>query len=53
MTAVMAILIGLCGVEVAKKVYMLIKMLGINIEGYTEKDFEELLSDPKFLKYMR
>ena len=53
MTAVMAILIGLCGVEVAKKVYMLIKMLGINIEGYTENDFEKLLQDERFRKYLR
>ena len=53
MTTAMAILIGLCGVEVAKKVYMLIKMLGINVEGWSESDFEELLQDPRFLKYMR
>ena len=53
MTTTMAILIGLCGVEVAKKVYMLIKMLGINVEGWSESDFEELLNDPRFKKYYR
>lgn len=53
MTTTMVILIGLCGVEVAKKVYMLIKMLGINVEGWSESDFEELLNDPRFKKYMR
>lgn len=53
MTTAMAILIGLCGVEVAKKVYMLIKMLGINVEGWSESDFEELLNDERFRKYYR
>lgn len=53
MTTTMVILIGLCGVEVAKKVYMLIKMLGINVEGWSESDFEELLNDPRFKKYYR
>ena len=53
MTPGMIILISLVGVEMAKKVYMLIKMLGINIEGWEQQDFEELLKDPKFQKYMR
>ena len=49
----LAILIGLVGYTMAVKVMAILKMLKVDTEGWTEKDFEELLSDPKFLKYMR
>ena len=52
MTAI-AILIGLCGYTVAMKIISLCKILGINIENYTEQDFEKLLQRPEFRKYMR
>ena len=52
MTAI-AILIGLVGYTVAMKIVSLCKILGINIENYTEQDFEELLKDKRFQKYMR
>lgn len=48
-----AILTIIVGAEMAKKVYMLIKMLGINIEGWEQQDFEELLQDERFRKYYR
>ena len=49
----MAILISLVGAVTAVKVWSLIKMLKIKVEGWEQKDFEELLQDPRFLKYMR
>ena len=49
----MAILIGLVGYTMAVKVMAILKMLKVDIEGWEQKDFEELLQDPKFLKYMR
>ena len=49
----MAILIALVGYTAAVKVMAILKMLKIDIEGWEQKDFEELLSDPRFLKYMR
>ena len=52
MTA-MAILIGLIGYCAATKVLAILKMLKVDIEGWEQKDFEELLSDPRFLKYYR
>jgi hypothetical protein len=52
MTAI-AILIGLCGYEMAVKLMMVIKMLGINVEGWTQQDFEKLLEKPEFKKYHR
>lgn len=49
-----AILTALLGIEMAKKVYMLIKILGINIEGWEQRDFEKLLKeDKRFYKYIR
>jgi hypothetical protein len=47
------ILIGLVGYEMAIKVMALIKMMKIKVEGWEQKDFEELLKDPRFRKYMR
>jgi hypothetical protein len=52
MTAI-AILSALVGLNVAVKIISLCKILGINIEGYSQQDFEKLLEDPKFRKYMR
>ena len=52
MTAI-AILIGLVGYTVAMKMVSLCKILGINIENYTEQDFLKLLERPEFRKYMR
>ena len=49
----MTILIGLIGYCSAVKVMAILKMLKVDIEGWEQKDFEELLSDPRFLKYMR
>ena len=31
----------------------ILKMFKVDIEGWEQKDFEELLSAPRFLKYMR
>jgi hypothetical protein len=53
MTKAMAILISLVGAVTAVKVWSLIKMFKIKVEGWEQKDFEELLQDPRFLKYMR
>ena len=53
MTRAIAILISLVGVATAIKVWTLIKMLNIKVEGWEQKDFEELLEDPRFRKYMR
>ena len=47
------ILTSLIGYNAAVKVCMLIKMLRIRVEGWEQKDFEELLKDPRFKKYMR
>ena len=48
-----AILTILIGYEMAVKVWAIIKMTGRKVEGWEQKDFEELLKDPKFRKYMR
>ena len=48
------ILTTLLGSQVALKVYTLIKILGLNVEGWSQQDFEELLkNDKRFKKYMR
>ena len=49
----MAILIGLVGYTMAVKVLAILKMLKVDLEGWEQKDFEEFLQDPKFLKYYR
>ena len=49
----LTILIGLVGYCSAVKVMAILKMLKVDIEGWEQKDFEELLNDPRFLKYMR
>lgn len=53
MTKAIAILIGLVGYTTAVKVLAIIKMMKIRIDNFDEKDFIELLNDPKFRKYMR
>ena len=53
MVKAIMILTGLIGYSAAVKVWALIKMLKIKVEGWEQKDFEELLKDPKFRKYMR
>ena len=53
MTKAIAILIGLVGYTTAVKVLTLIKIMKIRIDNFDEKDFIELLNDPKFRKYMR
>ena len=49
----LAILIGLVGYTTAVKVMAIIKMLKLKVDNFDEKDFMELLNDPKFRKYMR
>ena len=49
----LAILIGMVGYVTAVKVMAILKMLKVDTEGWNEKDFEELLRDPRFLKYYR
>lgn len=53
MTVAIAILSSLVGLNAAIKVYSLLKMLGIKVEGWEVQDYEELLKDKRFLKYMR
>jgi hypothetical protein len=53
MSKAIAILIGLVGYTTAAKIIALIKMMKIRIDNFEEKDFIELLNDPKFRKYMR
>ena len=53
MTKAIAILIGLVGYTTAVKVMAILKMMKIRIDNFDEKDFIELLNDPKFRKYMR
>ena len=53
MTTAIAILTSLVGYTVAIKIISLCKILGINIEGYSQQDFEKLLEDPRFRKYYR
>lgn len=47
------ILTSLIGYNAAVKVWALIKMMEIKVDGWEKKDFEELLKDPRFRKYMR
>ena len=53
MTKAIVILTTLISYEMAIKVWAIIKMMKIKVEGWEQKDFEELLKDPKFRKYMR
>ena len=47
------LLTSLVGFNVAIKIISLCKIFGIKIEDYNKQDFEELLKDPRFKKYMR
>lgn len=47
------ILVAMVGYNVAVKVWAIIKMMNLKVEGWEQKDFEELMKDPKFRKYMR
>lgn len=53
MVKALMILTALVGYTTAVKVWALIKMMKIKVEGWEQKDFEELLKDPRFRKYMR
>ena len=53
MLKAIAILTTLVGYVTAVKVWSIIKMLKIKVEGWEQKDYEELLKDPRFMKYMR
>lgn len=53
MATALAILTTLVGYNVAVKVYTLIKILGLRVDNYSVSDFEELLKDPRFRKYLR
>ena len=47
------LLTSLVGFNVAIKIISLCKIFGIKIEEYNKQDFEELLQDPRFKKYIR
>ena len=47
------LLTSLVGFNVAIKIISLCKIFGIKIEDYNKQDFEELLQDPRFKKYIR
>jgi hypothetical protein len=53
MTKAIAILISLVGVATAIKVWELIKMFNIKVDDWEQQDYEALLKDPRFLKYVR
>ena len=53
MTVAIAILSSLVGLNVAIKIYSLLKMFSIKVEGWEIQNYEELLKDKRFLKYMR
>lgn len=53
MTKAILILSTLVSYEMAVKVWMLIKMFKIRVDGWGPKEYEELLKDPRFRKYLR
>ena len=53
MIKALVILTALVGYTSAVKICSLIKMLKIKVDGWEKKDYEQLLEDPKFKKYMR
>lgn len=53
MAKAIMILTALVGYTTAVKVWAIIKMMKIKVEGWEVEDFEKLLEDPKFRKYMR
>ena len=52
MKAIM-ILAALVGYNVAVKIIAILKMMGMKVENMNQQDFEALLKDPRFRKYMR
>lgn len=52
MEKALLILIGLVGYTSAVKILAIMKMCKMKI-GENQKDYEELLKDPRFRKYMR
>ena len=53
MLKAIVILTALVGYTTAVKILAILKMMKIKVEGWEQKDFEELLQDPRFRKYMR
>lgn len=53
MLKAIVILTALVGYTAAVKILAILKMMKIKVEGWEQKDFEELLKDPRFRKYMR
>lgn len=53
MLKAIVILTALVGYNVAVKIFTILKMMGMKVENMEQKDFEELLKDPRFRKYMR
>ena len=57
MTSAIAVLAGLVGINVAVKVYSLMKMWGIKIDDMSEEEiietYNKLMEDKRFQKYMR
>lgn len=53
MMKALAILVGLVGYNLAVKVWAIIKMLKIKVEGWGEEEFKNLLNDPEFRKYLK
>ena len=49
----LTIIIGLLGYTVGVKIYAALKSLGIKVENLSQEEFEELLKDKRFQKYMR
>ena len=47
---ILTCLVGYCS---ATKIMAILKMLKVDVTNWEQKDFEELLKDPRFLKYMR
>lgn len=53
MTRALWILIGLLGVNAGIKMYQVLKIMQIDIDNMSKKDFEEILERPEFRKYYR
>ena len=47
------ILLSMLGYSIATKVWAYIKANKIDVEGWDKTDFEKLMEDPRFKKYMR
>lgn len=49
----LAVIIGLFGYTIGVKIYAALKAFGIKVEDLSKEEFEELLKDKRFQKYMR